>query len=50
MESAEEVAFFGGEETEKYLIERDYYNLIKHANKVLRMRAWHGVVEEGIVK
>jgi len=50
MESAEEVAFFGGEETEKMLIERDYFGLIKHVNRVLRIRLWHGVAEEGVVK
>jgi ATP-binding cassette, subfamily D (ALD), peroxisomal long-chain fatty acid import protein len=50
VESAEEVAFYGGEETEKYLIERDYYGLVKHINRTLRMRVWHGIVEEGIIK
>ncbi|KAF8528026.1 ABC transporter transmembrane region 2-domain-containing protein [Hysterangium stoloniferum] len=50
MESAEEVAFFGGEDTERMLIDRDYFGLIKHANRVLRMRLWHGVAEEGIIK
>ncbi|KAG9031529.1 hypothetical protein FRB95_002664 [Tulasnella sp. JGI-2019a] len=50
VESAEEVAFYGGEETEKYLIERDYFGLVKHINRVLRMRLWHGIVEEGIIK
>ncbi len=50
MEAAEEVAFYGGEETEKYIIERDYFALIKHINRVLRMKFWHGIVEEGIIK
>ena len=50
VEAAEEVAFYGGEETEKYLIERDYFALVKHINRVLRMRVWHGIVEEGIIK
>lgn len=50
MESGEEVAFFFGEETERMLIERDYFGLIKHVNRVLRIRLWHGVVEEGIIK
>ncbi|KAG8888118.1 hypothetical protein FRB98_008384 [Tulasnella sp. 332] len=50
VESAEEVAFYGGEETEKYIIERDYFRLVKHINRVLRMRLWHGIVEEGIIK
>ena len=50
MEAAEEVAFFGGEDTEKMLIDRDYFGLVKHINRVLRIRLWHGVVEEGIIK
>jgi ATP-binding cassette, subfamily D (ALD), peroxisomal long-chain fatty acid import protein len=50
MEAAEEVAFFGGEDTEKMLIDRDYFGLVKHINRVLRIRLWHGVAEEGIIK
>ncbi|KAM5532194.1 hypothetical protein V8D89_014150 [Ganoderma adspersum] len=49
-EFAEEIAFFGGEETEKMLVEREYAGLIKHENRVLRRRWWHGCVEEGIIK
>ena len=49
-EFAEEVAFFGGEETERLIIERNYFGLIKHVNRVLRIRIWHGIVEEGIIK
>lgn len=50
VEASEEIAFYGGEETEKYLIERDYFSLIKHINRTLRMRVWHGIAEEGIIK
>ncbi|KAF8334075.1 adrenoleukodystrophy protein [Cantharellus anzutake] len=50
LEASEEVAFYGGEETEKYLIERDYYGLIKHLNRTLRLRLAHGIAEEGIIK
>ena len=49
-EFAEEIAFFGGEGTEKMLVEREYAGLVKHENRVLRRRWWHGCVEEGIVK
>ncbi|KAK7694295.1 hypothetical protein QCA50_001477 [Cerrena zonata] len=49
-EFSEEIAFFGGEETEKMLVEREYAGLIKHENTVLTGRWWHGCVEEGIVK
>ncbi|KAG8951257.1 hypothetical protein FRC04_006496 [Tulasnella sp. 424] len=50
VEASEEVAFYGGEQVEKYIIERDYFALVKHINRVLRMRVWHGIVEEGIIK
>lgn len=50
VEFSEEVAFFGGEETEKMLVEREYAGLIKHENMVLQKRWWHGCIEEGIIK
>lgn len=50
VEASEEVAFYGGEEVEKMLIERDYYGLLKHASKVLRIRLMHGVAEEWVIK
>lgn len=49
-EFSEEIAFYGGEETEKMLLEREYAGLVKHENMVLVKRWWHGCVEEGIVK
>jgi len=49
-EFSEEIAFYGGEETEKMLVEREYAGHVKHENMVLVKRWWHGCVEEGIVK
>ena len=49
-EFAEEIAFFGGEHTEKMLVEREYAGLVQHESKVLRKAWWHGCVEEGIIK
>ena len=49
-EFAEEIAFLGGEETEKMLVEREYAGLVKHENRVLGRRWWFGCVEEGIIK
>lgn len=49
-EFAEEIAFLGGEETEKMLLEREYASLVKHENAVLRRRWWFGCVEEGVIK
>ncbi|KAI0308041.1 adrenoleukodystrophy protein [Multifurca ochricompacta] len=43
VEFAEEIAFLGGEETEKILVEREYAGLVMHENRVLVRRG-------GIVK
>lgn len=49
-EFSEEIAFFGGEHTEKMLVEREYAGLVQHESKVLQKAWWHGCVEEGIIK
>lgn len=49
-EFAEEIAFLGGEETEKMLVEREYSGVVKHEANVLKKRWWHACIEEGIVK
>lgn len=49
-EFAEEIAFLGGEDTEKMLIDREYAGVVQHENKVLRRSWWFGCVEEGIIK
>ncbi|KZT06303.1 adrenoleukodystrophy protein [Laetiporus sulphureus 93-53] len=49
-EFAEEIAFFGGEHTEKMLVEREYAGLVQHEEKVLRRAWWHGCLEEGVIK
>lgn len=50
LEHAEEIALLRGSETEKNIIERTYYALIRHVNRVFRMRMAYSLVEEGIVK
>ncbi|XP_006454612.1 hypothetical protein AGABI2DRAFT_147969 [Agaricus bisporus var. bisporus H97] len=50
VEFAEEIAFMGGEHTERLLIEREYATVVKHENQVLQRRWWFGCVEEGIIK
>jgi ATP-binding cassette subfamily D (ALD) long-chain fatty acid import protein len=50
LESAEEVAFYHGEEFEKNVIERGYFALVKYVNRILRIRVWHGMAEEGVIK
>ncbi|PRQ76145.1 ABC transporter transmembrane region 2-domain containing protein [Rhodotorula toruloides] len=50
LEHAEEIALLRGSETEKNIIERTYYALIRHVNRVFRMRMAYSLVEEAIVK
>ncbi|KAI5480239.1 ABC fatty acid transporter [Pseudohyphozyma bogoriensis] len=50
LENGEEVALYRGSEVEKNVIERHYFALIKHVNRLFRVRMWHGMVEEGIIK
>ena len=50
IENAEEVAFYRGQGQEKHLIDRAYFSLIKHVNRILRIRIGHGMMEEGIIK
>ncbi|SCV69975.1 BQ2448_1369 [Microbotryum intermedium] len=50
LENAEEVALYRGSLVEKNIIERSYFALIKHVNRIFQMRMLHGLVEEGIVK
>ncbi|GAA5988228.1 hypothetical protein JCM10908_002122 [Rhodotorula pacifica] len=50
LEHAEEVALLRGSQTEKNLIERGYFALLKHINRILRMRMVYSIVEESIVK
>ncbi|PFH54766.1 hypothetical protein AMATHDRAFT_52650 [Amanita thiersii Skay4041] len=49
-EFAEEIAFLGGEQTEKMLVEREYASVIKHENRVLKRRWLFNCVEEGVIK
>lgn len=50
IENSEEVALYRGQKLEKNVIERAYFSLIKHVNRIYRIRIGHGMVEEGIVK
>lgn len=50
LEFSEEIAFMGGEHTERLLIEREYATMLKHEKRVLERRWWFGCVEEGIIK
>lgn len=50
VEFAEEVAFLGGEETERTLLEKEFFALVQHEEKVMEKRWWYACAEEGIIK
>ncbi|MBW0499061.1 hypothetical protein O181_038776 [Austropuccinia psidii MF-1] len=53
IENSEEISFYGSHksyEVEKNIIERSYFSLIKHINWVYKVRLWHGMIEDGIIK
>ncbi|KAF9998288.1 hypothetical protein BGZ65_006206, partial [Modicella reniformis] len=50
IENAEEIALFSGHEVEKSILDRNYFALIKHVNRIFGMRVWHGMLEDFIIK
>ncbi|ORY36423.1 hypothetical protein BCR33DRAFT_683445 [Rhizoclosmatium globosum] len=50
VENAEEVAMFRGEAVEHGILEDAYAGLVKHINKILKVRIWHGMLEDYIIK
>ncbi|CDS12272.1 Putative ATP-binding cassette, subfamily D(ALD), member 2 [Lichtheimia ramosa] len=50
IENAEEIALFDGEHVEKGILDRRYYALIKHVNRIFRLRVPHGMLEDFVIK
>ncbi|CAG8550382.1 4796_t:CDS:10, partial [Ambispora gerdemannii] len=50
IENAEEIALYAGHCVEKTILDRAYFALIKHINKRFRMRIFHGMMEDFIIK
>jgi ATP-binding cassette subfamily D (ALD) long-chain fatty acid import protein len=46
----EEVALYHGHEAEKDTLDKGYFTLIKHVNRILRRRFYHGVMEDFVIK
>ena len=46
----EEVALYGGHEAEKNTLDKGYFTLIKHVNRILRRRFYHGFMEDFVIK
>lgn len=50
IEYAEEVALYNGHDVERAGLDRSYFTLIKHVNRILRRRLYHGFLEDFIIK
>jgi len=47
---SEEIALYHGHEAEKDALDKGYFTLIKHVNRILRRRFYHGVMEDFVIK
>ena len=47
---SEEIALYDGHEAEKDTLDKGYFTLIKHVNRILRRRLYHGVMEDFVIK
>lgn len=47
---SEEIALYNGQEAEKDALDKGYFTLIKHVNRILRRRFYHGVMEDFVIK
>jgi ATP-binding cassette subfamily D (ALD) long-chain fatty acid import protein len=47
---SEEIALYYGQEAEKDTLDKGYFTLIKHVNRILRRRFYHGFMEDFVVK
>lgn len=47
---SEEIALYSGHEAEKDTLDKGYFTLIKHVNRILRRRFWHACMEDFVIK
>ncbi len=47
---SEEIALYHGQEAEKDTLDKGYFTLIKHVNRILRRRFYHGFMEDFVIK
>ena len=47
---SEEIALYNGHAAEKDTLDKGYFTLIKHVNRILRRRLYHGVMEDFVIK
>jgi ATP-binding cassette subfamily D (ALD) protein 2 len=48
--NSEEIAFYGGHKIEQSILERTYYSLVKHMNKIFKTRIFYVAVEGFFMK
>ena len=47
---SDEIALYAGHEAEKDTLDKSYFTLIKHVNRILRRRFYHGFMEDFVIK
>lgn len=50
IENSEEIALFEGQGIEKTVLDKSYYALIHHVNRIFRARVPHGMLEDFVIK
>ncbi|KAI9308165.1 ABC transporter transmembrane region 2-domain-containing protein [Cunninghamella echinulata] len=50
IDNSEEIALFEGQQIEKNILDKSYYALIRHVNRIFRLRVPHGMLEDFIIK
>ncbi|MCJ1311636.1 hypothetical protein MMC25_005309 [Agyrium rufum] len=50
IEYSEEIALYNGHEAEKDTLDKGYFTLIKHVNRILRRRFYHAFMEDFVIK
>ncbi|MCJ1227264.1 hypothetical protein MMC12_003919 [Toensbergia leucococca] len=50
IDNCEEIALYHGHEAEKDTLDKGYFTLIKHVNRILRRRFYHGLMEDFVIK
>ncbi|KAI8063565.1 ABC transporter transmembrane region 2-domain-containing protein [Gongronella butleri] len=50
IENAEEIALYNGQAIEKSVLDKSYQALIRHVNRIFRLRVPHGMIEDFIIK
>ncbi|MCJ1388480.1 hypothetical protein MMC18_001327 [Xylographa bjoerkii] len=50
IDNCEEIALYYGHEAEKDTLDKGYFTLIKHVNRILRRRFYHALMEDFVIK